>query len=121
MAVTPIEFHHGGPHMVDYTPTTDVVAGQVVLLGNNLCVSHRDIKANELGALSFPNRNSTYRVPLKDGASFAVGDDVSVDPATGLAAADGSAVFGQCVENDADTASGDAWVAVVHTNAAGPS
>lgn len=120
MAITPIEVHHGGAHMVDYTPTTDVVAGQCVLLGKNLCVTHRDIKANELGAVSFPNRNVTYRVPLKAGQKFSVGDDVKVDPATGEASSAGTAIFGQCVENDADTANGDTWVAVVFTNAAGP-
>ncbi len=120
MAVVPIELHHGGPHMVDYTPTTDVVAGQVVLLGKNLCVAHRDIKANELGALSFPNRNCTYRVPLKSGESFDVGDDVKITPATGEAAAAGTDVFGQCVENNVNTVNGDTFVAVVFTNLAGP-
>lgn len=120
MAVIPIELHHGGPHMVDHIAATDLVAGQAVLVGKNLCITHRDIKAGELGALSFPNRNCTYRVPLKSGASFALGADVKILPATGEAHSTGTAIFGQCVEKAADTANGDTFVTVTFTNQAGP-
>ena len=37
---------------VDYTPTSDVAAGDVVVQGSMVGVANRDITANELGALT---------------------------------------------------------------------
>lgn len=45
-------FKHGSPLMVDYTPGSDVSAGDVVVIGATPYVAHLDIKANELGALA---------------------------------------------------------------------
>ena len=46
------KFFHGDVISMDYTPATAVATGQVVVLGNVPYVSHADIPANALGALS---------------------------------------------------------------------
>lgn len=114
MAISPAYECHGGAHMFDYTPTADVVAGQMIKIGPFICVAHRDIKAGELGALSFPGGNNTYRVALKAAGTFDVGDIVKVDIATGEASAAGAEIFGYCVEKDVDQATGDTHVIAVH-------
>lgn len=43
---------HGSPLMVDYTPGSAVTAGQVVILGEMVCVCHTAIPADTLGALA---------------------------------------------------------------------
>ena len=43
---------HGNPLMVDYTPGSDVAAGDVVELGDVPFIAHNKISANELGALA---------------------------------------------------------------------
>lgn len=45
-------FVHGSPLMVDYTPSSDVAAGDVVIIGAKPYVAHRDIPANALGAVA---------------------------------------------------------------------
>jgi predicted RecA/RadA family phage recombinase len=40
------------PVMADHTPSSAVLAGAVVVIGNNPRIAHRDIAANELGALA---------------------------------------------------------------------
>ena len=45
-------FRHGNPLMVDYTPGSDVAAGQVVVVGDLPLVAHVDIAANTQGALA---------------------------------------------------------------------
>lgn len=103
-----IEFYHGEPHMVDYTPNAAVVAGDAIVLGSKTLVSHTDIPANELGALSYPGGQSTYKIDLATGASFAIGDPVTVNPATGQAP--GAAPFGICVKQDVNQATGSTIV-----------
>jgi predicted RecA/RadA family phage recombinase len=50
------DFRHGAPVMVDYTPGSNVTAGDVVLLGNTTgltCgVAHNDITASTVGAIA---------------------------------------------------------------------
>jgi predicted RecA/RadA family phage recombinase len=49
-------FRHGEPLMIDYTPSADVAAGEVVLLGNTTGLScgiaHKDITNATLGAVA---------------------------------------------------------------------
>lgn len=49
-------FRHGNPVMVDYTAGADLVAGQVMLLGNTTGITcgvvHRDIANTELAAIA---------------------------------------------------------------------
>ena len=82
---------------IDYTPMEDVAAGDVVVLSGKLVgVAKLDIKAGELGALAVVG---VYEIAT-GGAAVAVGDVVSVDPATGkvaAAGASGAVKFGHAV------------------------
>lgn len=46
------QFKQGNPIMADHTPGTAVAAGAVVVVGATPRVAHRDIAANEKGALA---------------------------------------------------------------------
>ena len=80
---------------IDYTPETDVAAGDIVKLGSLVGVAKLDIKAGELGALALVG---VYEIAT-GGTAVALGDVVSVDPATGkvAAAASGAVKFGHAV------------------------
>lgn len=41
---------HGDPLMVDHTPGAALEAGDVIVVGENVRITHKDIAANELGA-----------------------------------------------------------------------
>ncbi len=45
-------FKHGDPTMMDFTPDSDVAAGDVVVEGNAPFVAHLPILANETGAIA---------------------------------------------------------------------
>lgn len=108
-------FYHGTTLMVDYTPVADVEAGTIVKLGKFLCVTHRDIKAGQLGALSWPNADGVYKVPLKASDAYSIGDLVHVDVATGKTnGTTGTDVFGVCVQKAVDQSNGDEHVICVH-------
>lgn len=47
-----VYLRHGSPVMVDYTPSSAVTAGDVVLIGNIPHICHTDIAANEKGAMA---------------------------------------------------------------------
>lgn len=81
---------------IDYVPETDVAAGDVVKLGSLVGVAKLDIKAGELGALALAG---VYEIAT-GGAAVALGEVVSVDPATGkvaAAGASGAVKFGHAV------------------------
>src|SRR5690606_31251818 len=63
-------FRHGDPIMVDYTPVSDVEAGDVVVVGDVPMVAHSDIAANTLGALACGG--GVYDVVKDTGTSTAV-------------------------------------------------
>ena len=72
---------------IDYTPMEDVAAGDGVILSGKLVgVAKLDIKAGELGALAVVG---VYEIAT-GGAAVALGEVVSVDPATGRVAASGA-------------------------------
>jgi len=48
--MTTIFIHDGDA--IDITPSTDIAAGEVVVQGDLVCVSKRDIPANTLGAVA---------------------------------------------------------------------
>lgn len=60
---------HGDQLRLDYTPSADVAAGSVVIVGDFVCIANLDIKANELGALSV---SGVYKVPKNTGGGSAV-------------------------------------------------
>ena len=74
---------------IDYTPTADVAAGDVVVLADKLVgVAKLDIKAAELGALAL---TGVYEVAKANGTAFAVGMEVGWNPADKKAVAAGAA------------------------------
>ncbi len=46
------QFLHGEPVMVDYTPGSDVSAGDVIVKNNSLYIAHSDIKSGVKGAVA---------------------------------------------------------------------
>lgn len=93
---------------IDYTPATDVAAGDIVKLGKLVGVAKLDIKTGELGALALCG---VYEL-VNNGIAIDIGDEVSVDPATGKTVAAGTAgavKFGCAISA---AAAGDATVNV---------
>lgn len=81
---------------IDFTPATDVAAGDIVKLGGLIGVAKLDIKAGELGALATVG---VYELQT-GGAVVNAGDVVSVDPNTGkvsAASASGVVKFGHAI------------------------
>ena len=81
---------------IDYIPEADVAAGDIIKVGSLVGVAKLDIKAGELGALAVVG---VYEIAT-GGAAVAIGDVVSVDPATGkvvAAGASGAVKFGHAV------------------------
>ena len=94
---------------IDYTPETDVAAGDIIKIGNLVGVAKLDIKAGELGALAL---TGVYEVAKAAGTAFAAGAEVGWDAASKkavAAGASGSAKFGHAVA-DADAADGAVFV-----------
>ncbi|QDV30110.1 hypothetical protein Spb1_20380 [Planctopirus ephydatiae] len=60
----------GEPIVLDHTPSADVAAGAVVVIGNDVRIAHHSIAANQPGALSAGG--AVYTVP-KDTSTFADG------------------------------------------------
>ena len=81
---------------IDYIPESDVAAGDIIKVGSLVGVAKLDIKAGELGALALVG---VYEIAT-GGAAVALGDVVSVDPATGkvvAAGASGAVKFGHAI------------------------
>ncbi|MGL6193788.1 MAG: DUF2190 family protein [Thermoguttaceae bacterium] len=68
-------FRHRGI-TIDYTPTADVTAGDIVSEGGINGVANNDIPANTLGALAVVG---VFDVEKKTGDAFAFGDTVNWD------------------------------------------
>src|SRR5690242_9299441 len=60
---------------IDYTPTADVAAGTVVVLGDLVAIAKLDIVANTLGAL---HPVGVYDVPKATGAGSGIAAGVKV-------------------------------------------
>ena len=93
---------------IDFIPTADVAAGDIVKLGSLVGVSKLDIRAGELGALALVG---VYEIAT-NGTAIEAGAVVSVDPGTGkvcAADASGAVKFGHAV---AAAAAADALVHV---------
>ena len=71
---------------IDFTPTADVAAGDVVKVGNLVGVAKLDIRAGELGALALCG---VYEIAT-NGSAVEAGAVVFVDPATGKVCAEGA-------------------------------
>lgn len=65
---------------IDYTPDTDVAAGDVIRLGKLTGVAKLDIKAGELGAVAL---TGVYEIGKDSAVAFDAGELVAYNPATG--------------------------------------
>lgn len=80
-----IEFYHGDPLMVDYTPSgSSVAAGDIVLLAGKACIAHTAIADGDKGAVAWPSGNAVYKVNgnltyQSSEDTFAVGDALYVE------------------------------------------
>ena len=93
---------------IDFTPESDVAAGDIVRLGALVGVAKLDVKAGELGALALVG---VYEIAT-GGTAVEAGKPVYVNPATGKACAqgtEGAVAFGHAVAAAAAT---DAFVHV---------
>lgn len=59
-------FVHGSTIMVDHIPSSDVSAGDIVVVGEETRIAHSDIAANTLGALAAPGGDAVYDVTKDD-------------------------------------------------------
>ena len=116
MAQTPALKHQDTGGVIDYTPGSAVIAGQVVLIGTIPFIAESAIAANAKGSLK---GNGIWKVP-KTTDTFTAGDavywDADGDPVTGTAgtgAADSSAATGNLMGAAVyDAATGDTYVYV---------
>ena len=95
---------------IDYTPTADVAAGDVIRLGKMIGVSKLDIKSGELGALALVG---VYELAVKSGKAFSVGQTAYYNPTDGTISPDTP------VEGSGEFAIGYAIAAVASGDATG--
>lgn len=95
-----LTFKSGDVQSDDYTPSSDVAAGEVIVLGNIPYVAHVAIPANTLGALAA--RGGVYE-GISDGSIDTPGAPVYWDDAEGEFVATGSSLthFGFSVADSA--------------------
>lgn len=98
-------FKHGTPRMVDYTPGSATQGGDVVVVGDLPLIAHRDIAANEQGALAAGG--GVYECTA--GEAIAAGKKVWWDDTNNklVETATGNKVFGYLVDGSSAAADGD--------------
>ena len=79
------QFIHDGDS-IDFTPVADTAAGDVVVQGDLVGVTKRDIKANDLGALAVTGVFD-FAKQAGAGVTFAVGAKVYFNDTTNVAVA----------------------------------
>jgi len=91
----PTATYKGLGDRIDYTPSSAVSAGDVVVMNNLVGVATEDIAANALGSLAV---EGVFDFPLESGQAFTLGADVYWD-ATNQIATDAVAQYlGKCVK-----------------------
>jgi len=78
---------------INYTPDTDVSAGDVVAVGNIIGVAAEDISADDVGSLYVRGQ---FELDLATGKTFSAGDAVYVSDSE---ATDSGTFFGWAVED----------------------
>ena len=106
-------FYHGSPLMVDHTPSAAVTAGDVVVIGTNVRIAHKDIAANALGALAFGYGVYKIAKGVTTGDGWSDGDEIYWDDTANVATTDSTddAFIGFAVGDAADA---DATGVVAH-------
>ena len=95
-------FVHEG-NSIDYTPGSDTAAGAVVVQGELVGVTARDIKANKLGALAVAG---VFDFPKATGASTAIAAGAlcywNAGASQATTTASGNKLIGKCVKAAVD-------------------
>lgn len=95
---------------IDYTPSADVAAGDVVVQGNLVGIATRAISSGNLGALAV---SGVYDVTKESATTFSAGDYVYWDATNSVAVTtDGGGSNKLMGKATADAASGDTTVRV---------
>jgi len=104
MAANEAIFYHGDPLMVDYTPGSACPGGQINVIGDLPLPAHRDIAANEKGALACGG--GVYKILAN--AAIAEGLKVYWDNAAKrvTVTSSGNKVFGYVVPGGASSGAG---------------
>lgn len=101
------KFVHGTQNvrMVDYTPSSAVTGGTVVVVGDLCLVAHRDIAADEQGALAAGG--GVYEMTA--GEAIAAGKKVYFDASSDklVETSTGNKVFGYLEPDSSSTTDGD--------------
>ncbi len=81
---------------VDFTPAVDIAAGDVVVVGDLVGITKRDIKAETLGAIAV---EGVFDVDKDANDKFALGEKVYWDSVSNLASIEeaGNKLLGKCV------------------------
>ena len=105
--------YHGDPVMVDYTPAADVAAGEVVVIGSSTFIAHRDIVADETGAVAAGG--GVYNVE-KGAVAIDGGVELWWDDASNIVSlTDATATLQRLgTSGPAGAVAGDATVVVIH-------
>lgn len=72
-------YRHGNPLMVDYTPSSAVSAGDVIVIGDDIRIAHVDIAANEKGAVAAQGGVYTFAKSTATSSAIAAGKRVYWD------------------------------------------
>lgn len=72
MAVPTARLHHGEYTTIDYTPGSDVTAGDVVVQNDLVCVAVNNIDANKLGVLAVVGPRGVWIFPKSTGTGTAL-------------------------------------------------
>jgi predicted RecA/RadA family phage recombinase len=96
------QYVHDGK-AVDFTPTVDVAIGSIVIQGDLIGITKRDIKAGSLGSIAVEGVFDIPKDPV-DAAAFEAGSKVYVDSDGNVVADDaGNKYLGKTVTDAAAT------------------
>lgn len=96
------QYVHDGK-AVDFTPTTDVAVGSIVVQGDLVGITKRDIKAGSLGSLAVEGVFDIPKDPV-DAVAFDAGTNVYVDEDANVVADEaGNKYLGKVVTDAAET------------------
>lgn len=96
------QFVHDGK-AVDFTPTVDVAVGSIVIQGDLVGITKRDIKAGSLGSIAVEGVFDIPKDPV-DAVAYEAGTKVYVDEDSEVVADDvGNTYLGKVVSDAATT------------------
>jgi predicted RecA/RadA family phage recombinase len=97
---------------LDYTPSADVAAGDILVVGNCIAIAPTDIAANEMGAVDV---EGVFEVPKATGTAWNLGDSVDYDVSAtnfgkGITPATGDVTKAAVCAKAAAAADATAWI-----------